>query len=163
MSETVTKKMHFTYHIIACVMRKHPYKADDKTKALALAVKDYLLEVLNSQNKGGKIYDPVIVSQAFHFYNHQLAWGTGRWERSSEIVYRYFKAKILIEKIKEYDKVAGKPIVNDYRKLLDYLYESLGRNEEINYSGAPGITEDFVYVPTVILDEIIIKFQKLYE
>ena len=144
-------------------MRDNPHKADDKIKALAKAVKEYLLEVLNSQNKGGWIYNPIIASQAFHFYNHQLSWGAGRWEKSSEIVYRYFKAKTLIEKIKEYDKVAGSQIVSDYRVLLDYFYECFGSDERIDYNSAPGLTENFVYVPTVLLDEILIKFKNLYE
>lgn len=163
MEKSISKKLHFTYHIIACEMRGNFYNADDKTKALAKATKEYLLEVLNSQNKGGRLFDPIIASQAFHFYNHQLAWGVGRWERSAEVVYKYFKAKTLIKKIKEYDKVAGKPIVNDYEKLLEYLYECLGGRDEINYQAAPGISKDFIYVPIEILNGILERFKKLYE
>lgn len=164
MENTISKKLHFTYHIIACAMRGNPYKADDKTKALAKEVKKYLLEVLNSQNKGGKIYDPVFACQAFHFFNHQLAWNSRQWERSAEIVYRYFKAKVLIEKIKGYQKMfKDVEMVDNYLDLLNYLYECICGGEPINYSAAPGLTPDFALIPTDILDETLQKFKDMYE
>jgi len=158
-----SQKLHFTYHIIACFMRGNPCKADANTKALAKATRDYLLDVLNKQNKGGTIYDPVIASQAFNFFGHALAWNANRWERSADIVYKYFKAKTIIEKIKEYDKVAGKSIVDDYLALLNFLFCSLEREEEINYDAAPGINENLLFVPTCILKKVEQKFKLLFE
>ena len=164
MDKENSKKLHFTYHIIACTIRGNPYTADDKTKALAKAIREYLLEVLNMQNKGQWLGDPVYASQAFIFFNHHLAWNSRQWERSAEIVYRYFKAKVLIEKIKDYQKMfKDVEMVDDYLKLLNYLYECICDGEPINYGGAPGLTPDFGLMPTSILDETLQKFKELYE
>ena len=164
MDSVITKRLHFTYHIIACTVRGNPYTADDKTKALAKAIRKYLLDVLNLQNKGQWLSDPVYASQAFHFFNHQLAWNARQWEKSAEIVYRYFKAKVLIEKIKDYQKMfKDVEMVSNYLELLNYLYESICGGEPINYSGAPGLTPDFALMPTDILDETLQKFKELYE
>ena len=159
-----SKKLHFTYHIIACAIRSNPYIADDKTKALAKEIRKYLLDVLNAQNKGQWLGDPVYASQAFQFFNHQLGWNSKQWERSAEIVYTYFKAKVLIEKIKEYQKIfRDVEMVDNYLELLNYLYDCMRRGESINYSCAPGLTADFHLMPTEILDEELEKFKKLYE
>ena len=159
-----SKKLHFTYHIIACAVRGNPYAADDKTKALAKAIREYLLAVLNLQNNGQWLDDPVYASQAFRFFNHQLAWNSKQWEASAEIVYRYFKAKVLIEKIKDYQKMfKDVEMVSNYLELLNYFYECICGGEPINYSGAPGLTPDFVLMPTDILDETLQKFKELYE
>ena len=164
MEKENSKKLHFTYHIIACAIRGNPYNADDKTKALAKSIREYLLDVLNTQNKGKWLGDPVYASQAFHFFNHQLAWNSKQWERSAEIVYRYFKAKVLIEKIKEYQKMfKDVEMVDNYLALLNYLYECLCGGEPINYSAAPGLTPDFGLMPTDILDDTLRKFEELYE
>ena len=47
MENAKSKKLHLTYHAIACAMRKNCYKTDSKTEALAKATKEYLLEVLD--------------------------------------------------------------------------------------------------------------------
>ncbi len=159
-----TNKSHFTYHIIACAMRGNPLNADDKTTKLAIETRKFLLDVLNLQNKGKKIHDAVVASQAFRFYGHQLAWNAKQWEDSAKIVYRYFKAKVLIDKIKNYQKkFKDIEMVSNYLELLNYLYECICGGGPINYNAAPGLTTDFCLMPTDILDETLAKFEKLYE
>ena len=119
--------------------------------------------MLNSQNKGGKIYDPVIACQAFHFYGHQLAWNKNQWESSAGIVYRYFKAKVIIDTIKKYEAMMNEEIVSNYLALLTYIYECLTGDTSINFDAAPGLTPNFVYVPIETLEEKLEKFKELYE
>ena len=164
MDKENSKKLHFTYHIIACAMRGNDLKADDKTIKLAVKVREYLLDVLNMQNKGKYLHDPVYASQAFRFFGHSLAWNAKQWESSAEIVYRYFKAKILIDKIKDYQKkFKDVEMVDNYLDLLNFLYECICGGESINYSAAPGLNPNFALMPTEILDETLQKFRDLYE
>ena len=164
MEEVQNKRLRFTYHIIACAMRGNSYNADDKTRKLATKIREYLLDILNMQNKGKKLNDAVYASRAFSFFGHNLAWNAKQWEDSAEIVYRYFKAKILIDKIKDYQKkFKDVEMVDNYLNLLNYLYECICGGGPINYSIAPGLTTDFVLMPTEILDETLQRFEKLYE
>ena len=162
-ADDLPSSLYKTYDTIAKVMRGNPYRTDENRKQLAKDIRKYVLDVLNEKNKGKYLYDAVYASQSFHFYSKQLGWNKSQWKKSAEIVYNYYKAAKLIEIIKSYEPVAGKPIVVDYRALIDYIYTGLSIGEEILFSNAPGLTSDFNFVPQELLDEKLEEFKKLYE
>lgn len=141
----------------------HDYNANNAVKALAKETKKYLLDVLNFENKGQYLHDPVFASYDFTFHGHHLSWNARAWEKSAFILYCYFEAKTLISKIKEYELMFRCTIVDDYNALLKYLYQCISTDEEINYSKANGLNTNFELVPIKVLEEKTKRFEELYE
>lgn len=164
MTETATKsKLKKTYYYILCEVSHFSYKADSETKQFIKQVKEYLLDVINFQNKGQRMNDPIIGCSVFTFHGHHLSWNKDTWKRSAHILYQYYKAKSLIDKIKEYEKIFKVQIVHDYSTLLNYFYKCISSGTQINYGLAPGLTADFVLVPPDTLDNVLLEFKTLYE
>ena len=163
MSHPISRKLHFTYHVIACCVRGNPINADKGLINFALKIREYLLDVLNEDNHSAFMSNAVYASQAFLFYGHSLAWNAAKWEKSADIVYRYYKAKTLIDKILEYNVVAGKQIVEDYIALLHYLSRELENGNNVNFYAGPGLNDGFSYVPETVLLGVIKDFESQYE
>ena len=139
------------------------YEASSPLKTLAKECKKFLLNDLNAQVQDGQINDPIFGCSIKGFHGHHLAWNKAQWEDSAEVVYQYFKAASLIRTIKEYEQVFGKTIVYDYNALLEFVYESLSKGEEIVWSRAPSLGKDFYFVPEKVLEDKLNRFKELYE
>ena len=163
LERSISPKPEKTYYCIMCEMNGFSYKADDSLKALAKEIKKYVLEVLNSQVKTGKLNDPIFACSIKTFFGHHLAWNKASWKTSAAVVYNYFKSKTLISSIKEYEKIFNKEIVHNYFELLEFFYQSLSAGKEIEYWRAPGIGSAFSYVPEETLNNKLKQFKDLYE
>ena len=152
-----------TYYCILCEVSGYPYKADENTKQLAIALRKYLLETINAQCKSGEVKDPIWGCSRFQIHGHNLSWNSNNWEESAKVLYTYFKAERLVQKIKEYELIYRETIINDYFGTIEYLYKSLTLHNEIDYWGIPSLGASFEYVPIEALNSVLEKFENLYE
>ena len=108
------------------------YKTLPSIKALCKNVKAYLMSVLN-KNSGKNYENALVACDNELFFGNKLVWSEATWSRSVKIVYRYFKANTLLEKIKDYEEINEVELVNDYPTLLNHLYANLNGYTEIDY------------------------------
>ena len=158
-----SSKLYFTCKCIMCEISGYPYEAPKSHKLLAQECKKFLAEVLAAQTKNRKVYDLIFACNNLGFYGHRLAWNKNEWIKSSLIVYNYFKAKTIADKIQSYERIFNNKIVYNYNELLEYFYKVFNRGESINYLIAPGLGSNFSLVPIQTLEEKEIKFKNLYE
>ena len=163
MKSTDSRRMRMLLHNIACVVKGNPQWGDEKIKELAKDIKWFALETLNMSNKGKYIEDPYKAFQHFTFFKHKLAWSKKEWEKSASIVYGYYKAKKIMDKIQQYERIYRETIIENYVDLIDYLAFFIIRKVKINYGNAPGLSSYFIFVPTVALDDVLKEFKKNYE
>lgn len=161
--KTESRKERMLLHNIACAIKGNPHWGDEKCKLLAEEIKYFALEVLNSVNKGPYVSDPYRAFQLFKFFKYKLAWSKKEWEQSASIVYGYFKAKKIMDKIREYERIYRETIIEDYLSVIDYLAFFIIRKAKINYANAPGLSSYFIFVPTVALDDVLKYYKKNYE
>lgn len=151
------------YEYIRCEMTRAKYNATPSIKALCRNIKQYLLDVLNAESKSNnRINDTVFISSVIRFYGNDLAWNKKDGERSAKIVYNYFKANTILEKIKDYEDIFKKQIVTDNIKFLNFLYENIRKGLKVEYSLSDSLTPDFALVPEEVLAETLNNF-KAYE
>ena len=160
---TDSRRMRMLLHNISCVIKGNPQWGDEKIKELAQDIKWFALEALNMSNKGKYIEDPYKAFQHFPFFKQKLTWTRKDWETSASIVYGYYKAKKLMDKIKEYEKIYREKIIENYVELIEYFAFFIIRKVKINYSNAPGLSSYFIFVPTAALDDVLKYYKKNYE
>ncbi len=151
---------------LVCMMHEingHDYNANSAVKALAKETKHYLLDVLNFENKGKYLHDPIFASFNFSFHGHHLSWNSRTWLKSALVLYYYFEAKTLISAIKEYEQIFRCPIVDDYNALLESIYQYLHNGKEINFYKVKGLNANFDLVPLEVLENKVKRFEELYE
>ena len=132
-SEVVTKNGTLKiYSYIKDEILGLEYKALPSIKALCRNVKAYLLSAINESS--GKNYENALIACDNElFFGNRLVWSEAAWLRSTKIIYRYFKANTLVEKIKDYEEINEVELVNDYPTLLNHLYANLSGFSEIDY------------------------------
>ena len=132
-SEVVTKNGSLKiYSYIKDEILGLEYKALPSIKALCRNVKAYLLSAINESS--GKNYENALIACDNElFFGNRLVWSEAAWLRSTKIIYRYFKANTLVEKIKDYEEINEVELVNDYPTLLNHLYANLSGFSEIDY------------------------------
>ena len=153
------------YYCINCAINGYPCQMNESEELLAKDIKRMIVDVANQQVEKGKINSAQFATRIKDFYGHNLSWNKRTWRRSAEIVYNYYKAKKLIEKINEYKKMfgTGKEIVGaDYLSVLHFFYNSISQNKEIDYSQAP-IIISFELYPQQVLDEVLLSFKNNFE
>ena len=151
------------YSFIRREMTGAKYDATPSIRALCRSVKKYLLDVLNAESKSNnRINDTVFMSSVISFYGNELSWNKADGIRSAKIVYNYFKANTILEKIKDYEDIFKKQIITDNVKFLKFLYEDISKGLKVEYSRSDSLTPDFALVPESVLDDILINF-KAYE
>ena len=163
MAQSESRRMRMTLHNIRCAIKGNPFWGDEKIKTLAEKVKYFALEVLNSVNKNQYVSDPYRAFQLFTFFKQKLGWSKKEWEKSAEIVYSYYKAEVIMDKIREYERMFRETIIDNYDALINYLAFFIMRKVRINYTNAPGLTSYFIFVPTQVLNEVLTYFKKNYE
>ena len=163
MAQSESRRMRMTLHNIRCAIKGNPFWGDEKIKTLAETIKYFALEVLNSVNKNQYVSDPYRAFQQFKFFKYKLGWSKKEWEESASIVYGYFKAKKIMDKIREYERIYRETIIEDYLSVIEYLAFFIIRKVKINYANAPGLSSYFVFVPSVALDDVLKYFKKNYE
>ena len=163
MKKVESRRMRMLLHNIACAVKGNPHWGDEKIKDLAEEIKYFALEVLNSVNKGKFVSDPYRAFQLFNFFKYKLGWSKKEWEQSASIVYGYFKAKKIMDKIREYERIYREKIIDDYLATIEYLAFFIIRKAKINYANAPGLSSYFIFVPSVALDDVLKNFKKNYE
>ena len=158
-------RLYRTHLCILCEMGNYPYKGTEIEKSLAKDVKKFLLDEMNSHTKAGagKFYDPIFACSKMPFHGHYLSWHKGTWKRSAEVVYNYYKAEELIKCIRKYEGIVSKTIIHDYSGLLEYFYNAISKNEEIDFWKGPGIDAAFECVPEETLNNRLRQFKELYE
>lgn len=109
------------------------YKAPPSIKALCRNVKAFLLSTFN-KNSENSYENALLACDKELFFGNKLVWSPAAWLRSVKIIYRYFKANTLIERIKDYEEVNEVELVKDYPALLNHLYADLSGFTEIDYS-----------------------------
>lgn len=109
------------------------YKAPPSIKALCRNVKAFLLSTFN-ENSENSYENALVACDNELFFGNKLVWSPAAWLRSVKIIYRYFKANTLIERIRDYEEVNEAELVKDYPALLNHLYADLSRFTEIDYS-----------------------------
>ena len=159
----MSEKFNRTQYLILCEVSSFPYKATTDERAFAKECKKYLLAVLNAQVEDGEIKDPIFGCSIKSFYGHHLSWNKAKWRESASIVYNYYKASKIIEVIRNYESVFKKTIIFDSLSLLKYLADCFLNNKEINWSLAPALGQDFIFVPEVTLEDKIKEFEEMYE
>lgn len=157
-SNNTTPSVLNIYSYIRSEIRGLNYNALPSVKALCRNIKTYLLDVLN-RNRKIKIVNIIEACQQVLFYGNSLEWSEKNWLKSAKIVYRYFKANTLVEKVQYYEDVRQKVMCTDYPALLNYLYVQIASFNEIDYSKAPGITEDFSLIPISALNDVLDNFK----
>ena len=163
MKKVESRKLRMLLHNISCAIKGNPHWGDEKIKDLSEEIKYFALEVLNSVNKGQYVSDPYKAFQQFKFFKYKLGWSKKEWEESASIVYGYFKAKKIMDKIREYERMFRETIIDNYDALINYLAFFIMRKVRINYTNAPGLTSYFIFVPTQVLNEVLTYFKKNYE
>ena len=163
MKKVESRKLRMLLHNISCAIKGNPHWGDEKIKDLSEEIKYFALEVLNSVNKGQYVSDPYRAFQQFKFFKYKLGWSKKEWEESASIVYGYFKAKKIMDKIREYERMFRETIIDNYDALINYLAFFIMRKVRINYTNAPGLTSYFIFVPTQVLNEVLTYFKKNYE
>ena len=163
MKKVESRRMRMLLHNISCAIKGNPHWGDEKIKDLAEEIKYFALEVLNSVNKGKYVSDPYRAFQLFKFFKYKLGWSKKEWEESATIVYSYFKAKRIMDKIREYERIYREKIIDDYLSVIEYFAFFIIRKAKINYANAPGLSSSFGFVPSVALDDVLKYFKKNYE
>ena len=154
------------YQTCKCIMDEisnHPYKSSNAHKALAKGCKKFLEHSLFRQKETEKNPNLIFWCSKITFYGHHLAWNKDEWLKSALIVYNYFKAKTIVDTIKSYEAIYKEEIVHNYNEVLEYFYDSLSKNEIIQYESIPGLTSSFTYIPISKLESKLNKFKELYE
>ena len=146
------------YSYIRSEIRGLKYDALPSIKALCRSIKNYVLDTLN-QTRKIKILNVVEACKQVLFFGNSLDWSEKEWLRSAKIVYRYFKANTLIEKIQYYEDLRQKVMCTDYSALRDYLYKQISSFVEIDYKKAPCLTDDFSLVPIDALNDVLDNFK----
>lgn len=149
------------YSFIRDEFRNRAYDALPSYRALCRSIKAYFLDVVNKDRKI-KFTNATEACESALFFNHSLYWTDKAWPISASIVYSYFKANTLVEKIQYYEEIKQVKMCEDYDELLDYFYYCISKDVQIDYSKAPSITKDFSLIPIESLEGILENF-KSYE
>ena len=96
------------------------------------------------------------------FYGHKFVWQNGDNDSYAKIIYCYFKANTLIEKIKDYEEINKKQIINNFDAVLKFFYENIFEERSIDYNSCPGTTKEFFSFPKETLNDVLENF-KAYE
>ena len=97
------------------------------------------------------------------FYGHYLSWNKSTWKKSAKIVYDFYKARKIIEKIQSFDKIFGlNTIGNKYNETLNFFYTYISKNEDIVYGKAP-IDLTFEFYPEEALNDVLKDFKTKFE
>ena len=163
MKKNESRRMRMLLHNISCAIKGNPHWGEEKIKDLAEEIKYFALEVLNSVNKGAYVSDPYKAFQQFKFFKYKLGWSKKEWEESASIVYCYFKAKKIMDKIREYERIYREKIIEDYLSVIEYLAFFIIRKAKVNYANAPGLSSYFIFVPSVALDDVLKYYKKNFE
>ena len=149
------------YSFIRDEFRNRAYNALPSYRALCRSIKTYFLDVVNKDRKI-KFTNATEACESALFFNHSLYWTDKAWPISASIVYSYFKANTLVEKIQYYEEIKQVKMCEDYDELLNYFYYCVSKDIQIDYSKAPSITKDFSLIPIESLEGILENF-KSYE
>lgn len=141
--------------------RNQAYNALPSFRALCRSIKTYFLDVVNKDRKI-KFTNAREACESALFYKNSISWTDKAWLNSARIIYSYFKANTLIEKIQYYEEIKQVKMCDNYDALLDYFYYCISNNTQIDYSKAPSVTKDFALIPIESLNEILENF-KSYE
>lgn len=151
------------YHCINCAIHNYPCSMNEEEKNLVNEIKQYIVEVANIQVEEGKINSAQFACMTKEFYGHYLSWNKNTWKKSAKIVYDYYKARKIIEKIQYYDKMFGINTIRDkYNETLGFFYSYISKNEDIVYGKAP-INLTFEYYPEDVLNDILEEFKNKFE
>ncbi len=164
--ETFKREKPRLYETCKCIMHEvsnHPYNAANELKSFARDCKKFLESALFKHKATQKNANLIFWCSKIMFYGHHLAWNKDEWLKSALIVYNYYKAKEITDKIKSYEKIFNVEIVHDFNLVMDYFYNKFSKDEEIEYEEIQGLTSMFTLVPLSTLNEKMNSYKWLYE
>lgn len=152
-----TKPSISIFEKIRLEMLGSKYDASPSEKALCKNLKKYLKNKLKIQ-PSDNLEGPVFNSATALFNSKMIAWNRNDGARCAKIVYDFFKADTIIEKIKNYEDIYKKEIITDYSSLVYYLYNEIATKNAIDFEHAPGLSSDFSLVPNNVIFNILENF-----
>ena len=155
------KRILSIYSLINEEMSGNVYAGTPSEKALCRSVKKYLLDVLNNQSSN-KYINPIDACLKEDFYMRKLSWGKEHGLESADIVYSYFKAQTIIDKILEYEEDIKQKIVVDQSKFLELLFKNINSTDAVNYASLEFVNKGFEATLKRIIGDTLDNF-KAYE
>lgn len=134
------------------------YKALPSIKALCRNVKAYLLNAINEA--ANKNYDNALeCCEKELFFGKKLEWSAASWSRDAKVVYRYFKANTLVERIKDYEETHEVTYIKNQPALLQHLFGSINDYTPINYASDLYFNEPLPKILVDSLSDILANFK----
>lgn len=156
-------KIDRLYHCINCGIHNYPCSMNEQEKEIVENIKRFIVEVANIQVEEGKINSAKFACMTKEFYGHYLSWNKNTWKKSAKIVYDFYKARKIIEKIQSFDKMFGLNTIGDkYNETLNFFYTYICKNEDIVYGKAP-IDLTFEFYPEEALNDVLKDFKTKFE
>lgn len=135
------------------------YDGSDDQKELCKNIKAFVLDIMSSDAR--KTLVSVTWASPHHpFFGKTLKWDTGDGWRSTAIVYFYYKALKVLEKVKEYETIYSETIVINTFDFLKSVYEQLDNKEEVSLSLCDGINSNIADVPDAAIESTLRKFDQ---
>ena len=134
------------------------YKALPSVKALCRNIKSFLLVTINQATN--KNYENALeCSEKELFFGKRLEWSAANWSRSAKVLYRYFKANTLVEKIKDYEETHDCIYIKNQPALLHHLFGSINDYTPIDFASDLYFNEPLPKNLVNSLNEILANFK----
>ena len=134
------------------------YKAFPSIKALCRNVKSYLLNTINEATN--KNYENALeCCEKELFFGKKLEWSVASWSRDAKVVYRYFKANTLVERIKDYEETHEVTYIKNQPALLQHLFGSINDYTPINYASDLYFNDPLPKILVDSLSDILANFK----
>ena len=136
------------------------YKATPSEKALCKSVKNYFLNTYKSIN--GSVPEKFDENTNLLFYGCNLGCDLISATKSAKIIYCFFKANTIIERIKQFEDISNERIITSERKLIRKIFSYLILEQKIQYEQLPSLVKELSLAQREALDDILENF-KAYE